>query len=144
MARMVVLYFEDNNIAQEFVDAAVDHVVVGSYSNDVEDYTSTYGVKVIGLYAIPTKFCDCEENYKRTGKGLTGYLVARGEKFGWRIHAACHYALRGYQVAKNLIPEEKRSRIMYSNVMSISMYKDNKYQPEPHVNSIGQGDPAHD
>jgi hypothetical protein len=75
MARLVILYFEDNEGAETFVELADQD-------------------KVVGLYGIPTKFCD-DISHSRYGMGV-------GQKYGWRMCRKCGGAIRSYQVARNL------------------------------------------
>lgn len=56
------------------------------------------GIKVVGLFAKPTKFCE--------GKCQVGVQDARsivGRKFGWRLCPVCHLPKRTFHYLKNLI-----------------------------------------
>lgn len=78
MARLVVLYFEDNEAAE----AAM---------------VETLGASPVGLYGIPTQFCTCPpyEQNRRTN--------AFGAKYGWLVHRECGKAKGHSQIGlKNL------------------------------------------
>jgi hypothetical protein len=126
MARMVVLYFEDNEAAEKVVDGFQR----GDYSHLQVPMEFT-NIGVVGMYAIPTKFCDCKVLQR-------GYHIVRGEKFGWRLHRECgNWPTRGYNVSRNLIPEEQRAQIMHSDVVAFSNFRDDRYTPQPNFHRIG-------
>ena len=85
VARLVVLYVDENEVAEGF-------------ALEGDAIMSGVGHQVVGLYAVPTKFCDCMNQGLRTG-----FKIAMGQKYGWRIHRACGLPVPGNQCAKNLL-----------------------------------------
>lgn len=71
MARLVVLRFEDDEQATEFVE--VNRVIIPHKSH----YANA---TVEGMFQTPTKFCDCP--YRGDG-------WRRSEKHGWWLHFGC-------------------------------------------------------
>lgn len=104
MAKYVLLSFDDDKAADEFVQR---------FTDDVQE-RATY--QRIGIYAFvravykkPTKFCEC------TGVKNRGFT--RGKKFGWWVCAQCgkptsawaagaHWFLA---LGKNLLPVDNRA-----------------------------------
>lgn len=86
MARLVVLSFDDNEDAEDFIkDVQFQDGTVFTYpegSNDAESYST----EVVGLFAKPTVFCDPGDGHKgkKTQAGWT-----RGKKYGWWVCGAC-------------------------------------------------------
>ena len=79
MARLVVLRFEDNDEAEEFVNA---HKV---YMADEKTNMHQAFPEVLGLLAMPTQFCE----QGGCGKGRIKEF-ARGTSYGWWVCARCH------------------------------------------------------
>lgn len=111
MARYVLLRFEDNNDAEAFVTAAKAPNGVWFYESNpdahalavVEGNQDLYVMRpldrakvlVRGLFAIPTKFCECE---------LRGDKGVRGAKLGWWLCRGCKKPRKGHwQKPKNLL-----------------------------------------
>lgn len=92
MPRLVLVYMEDNNDADRMVA-------------DLTELKVPYDPQVIGMYMVPTKFCECPEITESKARSV------EGSKFGLRIHRACglpySYSTSG-QAPKNLIREEKK------------------------------------
>lgn len=71
MAKYVLLAFDSDTEANEFVEA-------------VQDRTSREEFTVRGVWKKPTKFCECTSgNIKQRG-------WTRGKKFGWWVCDRCH------------------------------------------------------
>lgn len=68
--RYVVLEVEDDKWAEE---------IVGELNEE--------GQKVVGVFAVPTKFCDDEPPGHRGKKTQAGWT--RGKKYGWWVCGAC-------------------------------------------------------
>lgn len=79
MARLVVLRFDDNEVADEFIKNGKDFLD--------STYDNFWGnVHVKGLYAMPTQFCDSGGGCS-TGKRIQFWT--RGTKFGWWVCKVC-------------------------------------------------------
>lgn len=109
MAKYVLLTFDEDDAADQFVEAAQKHDLrrlVGDYIEEAEWVDCT----VRAVYKKPTKFCTGTDKPECRGhkKGFT-----RGTKYGWWVCAACGkptqawgdgehwYATHG----KNLLPK---------------------------------------
>jgi hypothetical protein len=98
MARHVVVSFDDNEEADEFIKAlgvegsVFFHGALGNFKN-----ADPKKVRVIGLFAKPTKFCQCR--YTEEPK------MVRSKNYGWYLHKDCNMPIAGhYQSAlKNLL-----------------------------------------
>lgn len=100
MSRLVSLYFEDNEDADRFVEG------VESGQIWISDAPAPRG-KVTGLFAVPTKFCECTKEESEQG----GKRIARGGRLGWWVHRKCGKPLtNSWQSPNNLLPEEMKSR----------------------------------
>src|SRR6266498_2578444 len=71
MARLVVLRFEDDNMAEDFLRPSI----MRKYGEKSE-----YSYTVEMMVQTPTQFCSCA--YRGDG-------WRRGDKRGWWIHASC-------------------------------------------------------
>lgn len=91
MARAVVLYFESNTDADDFVKEYDAGTKFG------DDELKGWVDEIIGVYPVPTQFCDPSTPEHR-GKGKTGRGYGRGTKFGWWV---CHVCAKPYK-ARNL------------------------------------------
>src|SRR3954469_2637252 len=81
MARFVLLQFDDDQEAEDFVkEGALRYTTKWGDPSD----TVPFDYKVWGVYQKPTRFCDCDGSGKKTMIGFT-----RGKKYGWWIHAKC-------------------------------------------------------
>jgi hypothetical protein len=76
VARAVVLYFEDNNDADDFI-AAKDIFITDERSNMHRTYPA-----VDLMVAVPTLFCHCTRGTKNQG-------WTRGLKWGWWVCSMC-------------------------------------------------------
>lgn len=91
MARLVTFYFEDNDMAERAMQEGLT------------------GGKVNGLFAVPTKFCDCPHNSPAQIR-----LIARGAKLGWWVHKGCGKPLHNsWQSPRNLLDPDMRERDPY-------------------------------
>ena len=95
MAKYVLLEFDDDNEADEFV-----RVVPGLYHIDAHSLQS---FKIVGEFKKPTSFCQCTPEQKR------GVFGARGSKFGWFVCGRCKKPVEGgNQVIYNLLENDGR------------------------------------
>jgi hypothetical protein len=82
--RFVMIQIPDNEEADAFIKAAERGDLLFGFDKD--DGTGEYGYKgltgasVPGVWAVPTKFCECPDY---AGKGV------RSSKYGWHVHAKC-------------------------------------------------------
>lgn len=89
MARYVILEFEDNEDANNFVASVKDNggVFMNVKHPTLEGHFSTvrpsHDYNVVGLYMRPLKACECQLNRKMAG-GFT-----EGLKFGIWVHPGC-------------------------------------------------------
>jgi len=93
MARYVVLYFEDNTQAEEYVES-------GLHATDPDAYY------IVAMFGVPTQFCECPkiDPPGTVGGRQGGRSIARGAKLGWWVHAACGKPTQySYQSPKNLL-----------------------------------------
>lgn len=99
MARHLVISFDDNEEAEQFVEALkIEGAVFFQDATQHFKNVNPEKVRLIGLFAKPTKFCDCVH----TSEAKT----VRSQKFGWYIHwPGCGKPISGhYQSAlKNLL-----------------------------------------
>lgn len=98
MARLVALFFEDNDEADEFLSGLREDV-----NNEVLDCS------VYGLFGVPTKFCECPHNNQTNPR-----RIARGGKLGWWVHRECGKPLKNsWQSPRNLLDPDMRERDPY-------------------------------
>lgn len=96
MARFVVLYFPDNDIAD-------DYVKVHTERKDVFQGDVMYDFQVTGLFGIPTQFCECPPERDKK--------IARGAKMGWWVHRDCGKPVRdSWQSPRNLLTAQSDPR----------------------------------
>lgn len=88
MARYVLLAFDDNEKADEFVEACQETGIVGANAYEMGTLTH-FAPEVRAVYQMPTKFCDCT-----VGKGGRGFT--RGKKYGWWVHSTCGKPTRAW------------------------------------------------
>jgi hypothetical protein len=102
MARYILLRIEDNTDAEKFVEALKAPGGVWFYepNPDANSHTVSEGmedvyrmrplapeqVQVRGLFAAPTKFCDCPDKSDTS---------ARSANFGWWVHLKCKKPKKG-------------------------------------------------
>lgn len=87
MAITVVLTFEEDEDALEFVESALEGHLFR------ENETAGFEVvqaKVAALYKLPTMFCECQSG-RKTEVGFT-----RGVKWGWWVCGQCSKPKRNY------------------------------------------------
>ena len=85
------------------------YVLVEVDNNDSADALVTKlgkvrGMRVAGLFGVPTKYCDCpkDDGYHQ------GRDIVRGAKLGWWVHYKCRRARRGTHQLENLIAPDQR------------------------------------
>lgn len=108
MARYVVLSFQNDSDADEFVNAFNSQGGVFFVGSDTHFKNVREGDHVRGMYQRPTKFCDCAGAGKLEKR--TGY--SQGKKFGWWVHTGCGKPARAWTngdhfhaaLGKNLLP----------------------------------------
>lgn len=107
MARLVVLSFEDNEAAEQWVSETQDHdgrFLTGPEYGEIES-----SFDVVGFFALPTQFCDGQCYVEKDGRGPK---FVQGEKYGWWVCLICHKPLDHKALyrqviahARNLLPE---------------------------------------
>jgi hypothetical protein len=113
VARYVLVEVEDNETAGDLVAALQADGEVHFYHKltDGEYKVKSVAAKVIGLFAKPTKFCDCPN---------PGDKSVRGAKFGWWVHVACGKPKAGHcQHPRNMLidePEDPKNRWGYLGI----------------------------
>jgi hypothetical protein len=96
MARFVVVEIQDNDEADEFIEAIKRGDVFFGYkkgpdaehilsSDDTYAYKSGEGWKVPQVYAVPSLFCECSTTYKE----------GRSSKYGWWVCTKCSRPRKG-------------------------------------------------
>jgi hypothetical protein len=83
VARAVVLYFEDNNECDKFLEAFKDGDVVNDQRQYPDDPTENFDMVIPLVVAVPTLFCSCTRGIKNQG-------WTRGLKWGWWVCTLCH------------------------------------------------------
>lgn len=92
MARYVVVEFDDNAQADEFVRRV--------NSNPDRKF------RVPWVFAKPTKYCECPSTGTRSSDPIR---VVRGDKWGWWVCSKCHRAMGGsYQSPHNLLDYDQK------------------------------------
>jgi hypothetical protein len=86
VARYVLLSFDDNDDAEVFI--ANLHDVGYLMSVDTRTGVRKLAAAVRGLWAKPTKYCECK------GGGRSGFT--RGKKYGWWVHVNCGKPTKGW------------------------------------------------
>jgi hypothetical protein len=87
MARYVILSFEDDNVAEEFVKE-MEVSVLTTIDYGREHVRETYpAVKVEAMMQKPTKLCEAGGCRSETTKRVVGF--ARGKRHGWWICKVC-------------------------------------------------------
>lgn len=97
--RYVVLAIEDNDIAQQLCDEVAE-----SSSKGMPFVPQ--GASVIGMFAVPTKYCDPSDGHrgKKTEAGWT-----RGKKYGWWVCGACKKPTRAWALNLNALMSSARN-----------------------------------
>lgn len=124
MARYVLLTFEDNKEADNFVEAVKEGMVFVGYGDTHAGYRydDLKGVSVMGTFFKPTQFCECPKPKVRPGQIPPEEKSVLGEKWGLRICIKCKKPKRGImQHPKNLLYPEltdprDKTRKMYLGV----------------------------
>lgn len=87
MPRFVVVRIDDNEVADAFISEPME------------------GISFVGMFGIPTKFCECEHSLIKPRK------ILRGSKMGWWVHKDCAKPVKdSYQHPRNLLDPDKRER----------------------------------
>lgn len=99
MARHLVISFEDNGEAEEFMAALKIEGAV--FFQDKEQHFKNINPKqvgVTGVFAKPTRFCQCEG----TGEEIK---TVRSKNYGWYVHVTCNKPISGHiqSAMKNLL-----------------------------------------
>jgi len=88
MPRYVLLEFDDTDQANRFVAKVLKKSVEGA------------PFYVRGLFAKPTKYCECGQLTDRR----QGLEVRRGAKFGWMVHKPCGLPRKQHSISpRNLL-----------------------------------------
>lgn len=104
MARIVVLQFEDNSDADEFIKEHDElmYYPEGSMGGVSNDAVMIYAGEVVGVFAMPTQFCaNSGSGGCSTNKRIRAW--SRGKKFGWWVCSIC-------KKPSNFVPPERRER----------------------------------
>jgi hypothetical protein len=80
MARWVLIEIDDNADAEAYVESLKIGKTFMTINTGDSYKVQEAPVRVVGLYAKPVKFCECETPGK----------VARGEKLGWWVCTKCN------------------------------------------------------
>lgn len=97
MARYLLVQVDDNDRAEK-LRQKLDPVA---------------GIRVVGMFARPTKFCDCKTE---SAIGINARSV-QGAKYGWRLHEECRRPKRLFHQLKNLLdPEDLNMAIQYRDL----------------------------
>jgi hypothetical protein len=111
MARHVVLTFQSNEEAEDFVKAVqaaseeIPLAFIGLEEGDAYIVKSVEkGVEVLGMFAKPTQFCDCARPTESS---------VRGAKWGWFLDPRCAKPKRKvWQYPKNLLQKLSNKELM--------------------------------
>jgi len=110
--RHVVLSFEDNEAAEEFVRKLASLLEPDVEPEGAEEVQTNWPKETMALgallgskarlervFAFPTKTCTCDNGESHHGN------ITFGKKYGWMVHAKCGkpttYWLAGYKKANN-------------------------------------------
>jgi len=107
MARYVVLSFDDDTTADEFVAAVQENGILGHVSNE-SGFMKHFAPVVRAMFQRPTKFCDCASR----GGNIKARGFTRGKKYGWWVCNACKKPTVGWAqgqewfrfLGRNLLP----------------------------------------
>lgn len=100
MVRYVLVEVDDNDSADRLIDKV----------------SWIKGMRVAGLFGVPTRHCDCPKD-----GGYHGNDIIRGAKLGWWIHRKCRRARRGTHQLENLVHPSDRdysSDVGFVNVVT--------------------------
>jgi hypothetical protein len=78
--RYIVLAIEDNEVAEQLVTD-----VANNFYGDIRRLPEE--ASIVGMFAVPTKFCDDEPVGHRGKKTQAGWT--RGKKYGWWVCGSC-------------------------------------------------------
>lgn len=85
MARIVILHFDDNAKAEEFVQ---DIQAGGGVSDTFAGQVERFKCEPLAMYAVPSQFCNCGPDWERVQKGKPSRRV-RGKRWGWWVDPRC-------------------------------------------------------
>ena len=114
MGRYVLLEFDDNDLAERFVEKTLGQAVEKSRKRGAKL------VRVRGYFARPENYCECGplSNLEQREQ------VVRGVRFGWWTHRNCRKAIRGAHTPRNLLdpagtPARQRDAFLHINDRNI-------------------------
>lgn len=85
MARYVILEFEENSDAEEFVKQTHQH------NEESRKSRLSFQRRVVGVFVKPGKTCVCwDGKWINSGDKNREHGIARGEKFGWWVCTRCN------------------------------------------------------
>lgn len=86
MARYVVVEFDDNGVADEFVQLIADR------NKQSRKQGEPLGGRIVGVFVKPGKTCECSDRNRANygDKNWKHAAIARGEKFGWWVCTRCN------------------------------------------------------
>lgn len=133
MARHIVISFEDNDEAEEFMAAL--KVEGATFFQDKEQHFKHIDpskVAVIGVFAKPTKFCQCP--YTEDMK------TVRSKNYGWYVHVGCNKPIPGhYQSAmKNLIDPPEVAADVRKRGVYLGVREGQTRWPEPQARKMAK------
>jgi hypothetical protein len=110
MPRLVCLYIEDNDVAEELL------TVIAADQNRLDVGGVSMSVTPVALFAVPTLECECPKN-----DVANPIRTTRGEKYGWWVHRVCGKPVpNGWQSPRNLLiplqPEVHARERTYSKI----------------------------
>jgi hypothetical protein len=109
MARYVVLEFDDNNDAQQFIER-----VNAENAENRRDRLS-FRRRVVAIFVKPGTTCYCWDwQHTNYGDKNREHGIARGEKFGWWVCTRCKKPRKaGHQLVNQILPSQTYEGIQH-------------------------------
>lgn len=98
--RYIVLGIEDNDVAEQLANDLVKSPRQGMPF-------VPQGASIVGMFAVPTKFCDDEPSGHRGRKTEAGWT--RGKKYGWWVCGACKKPTKAWAQNLNAVLSSSRN-----------------------------------
>lgn len=111
MARYVVIEFDENEDAEEFVKAT------NELNAHARDERLSFRRRVVGVFVKPGKTCTCwDGKWINSGDKNRDAGIARGEKFGWWVCTRCKKPRPGgHQLVNQLLLSECYEGTVYND-----------------------------
>lgn len=113
MARYVLVEFDDNTVAEEFVESL--KINGGTYYRGADEHMHDVDpekARVRAFFAKPTQFCDCKPPSDRQ---------PLSKNYQWRVCPKCNKPIRGqWQHPRNLLDPlgiDPRERYLYLGII---------------------------